>query len=190
MKIVLYQILNMINGERYIGATRQGLTKRSWGHFAAAKQGMGNKIGEAIRKYGRENIAFSVLAVCPDYRYALDLEDAYIKAINPEYNIIAGDGYWFGKKRSQETIDKMVATKKAAPKRLPTEKEQIARRHCIKLANIARLREVVCINTGEIFDSMAIAAIKYRVPRTNIWFACNNPGKKVRGMEFCYAPND
>jgi hypothetical protein len=185
-QIVLYQAVNRINGKRYIGATRQGLTKRAYGHYSVANK---QPLGEAIREYGRENIVFSVLVVCPNYRYALDLETAYIKASNPEYNLIAS-GYWAGKKRPKETIDKIIATKKAAPKRTPTEKEQAARRQCIKIANLARLRAVVCISTGEIFDSMAEAAIKLRVPRTNIWFACHNPGRKVRGMEFCYAPSD
>lgn len=189
-QVVLYQAKNRITGERYIGASKNGLTKRAWGHYSAANQGNGARIGAAIRDYGRENIIFSVLAVCPTYQYALDMELAYIIASNPEYNIVTDKGFWLGKKRSQETIDKIISTKKASPKRPATENQIIARSKCIKLANLARLRPVVCISTGEIFSSMAEAAAKFSVPRTNIWFACRNPGRKVRGMEFRYAPDD
>lgn len=259
--IVLYQAINLTNGKRYVGITKQGLATRVYKHHYKARKGQGQRLGAAIRKYGKDRIIFSVLVICPDYRYALDMEMAYIAAIKPEYNVTAGGegvlglrlseetraklgavnrgnkywvgrkhtaetveklrqrmigtvghwhgkkrpdmiektrarmlanpiNYWLGKKRSQETKDKIAATKKAAPKREPTDKEQAARSQCIRLANAARLRSVVCINTGETFDSMAEAATRFKVHRTNIWFACRNPSRKVKGMEFRYAPSD
>jgi len=136
--IILYQAINQANGKRYIGITKAGLEKRASRHFRTARFGQkGSVIGAAIRKYKQRNIKFSVLAVCPSWEYAQNLEIAAIQIFKPEYNITqGGDGtvgyrhteehkrrvsqrqkgnqYWLGKKHSAQTIEKMrISAKKS-----------------------------------------------------------------------------
>lgn len=136
--VVLYQAINQINGKRYIGITKTGLRLRASRHFRTARLFQsGAAIGAAIRKYKQRNIKFSVLAVCPTWEYARNLEVAAIAAFKPEYNLTkGGDGavgyrhteehkqrvsarqrgnkHWLGKTHTPETIEKMrISAKKA-----------------------------------------------------------------------------
>jgi group I intron endonuclease len=130
-KIVLYCAVNLVNGKRYIGITQAGLAKRVGRHFKSARfYRKGSIFGAAIRKYKQANIRFSVMAVCPSWDYAKDLEVAAIAKFKPEYNVtLGGDGapgykhtedhkrrvslwqtgnkHWLGKRHSVETIEKM-----------------------------------------------------------------------------------
>lgn len=129
-QVVLYQAVNKLNGKRYVGITRQGLSTRAYKHLYLARHGKGRRLGAAIRKYGESNIKFSVLVVCFDYKYALDLEMAYIAARRPEYNVtdggegvhglemssearakissrLKGNTSWVGRKHKPETIEKL-----------------------------------------------------------------------------------
>ena len=131
-KTVLYQAENLVNGKKYIGITNAGFGKRVGRHFRTARlYKKGSAIGSAIRKYGQKNIRWDVLAVCPDWDYAKNLEIAAIAKFKPEYNMTkGGDGdqgykhteahkaymsnllkgkqkHWTGKKHSEETKAKM-----------------------------------------------------------------------------------
>lgn len=131
-KIVLYQATNKLNGKRYLGITQAGLGKRVGRHFRSARfYQKGSAIGAAIRKYGQKNLDWKVLAVCPDWEYAKNLEIAAIAKFKPEYNMTSGgDGapgykhteehkaymssvlkgrqkHWAGRKHTPETIEKM-----------------------------------------------------------------------------------
>lgn len=113
--IVLYQAVNLVNGKRYVGVTKQGLATRVYKHFSKAQKGQGYRLGAAIRKYGKDKIKFSILVVCPSYRYALDAEMAYIEAIKPEYNVTAGGEGVLGLKMTEETRAKLSAAIKNRP---------------------------------------------------------------------------
>jgi group I intron endonuclease len=128
--IILYQATNQINGKRYVGITKQGLATRVYKHLYLARNGKGRRLGAAIRKHGENALKFTVLVVCQNYRYALDLEMAYIAKIKPEYNVTAGgegvlglklsdktraklgaankgNKYWVGRKHKPETVEKL-----------------------------------------------------------------------------------
>lgn len=111
-QIVLYQAVNRVNGKRYVGITKQGLPTRVYKHLYKARNGQGYRLGAAIRKYGEDAIVFSTLVVCPDYRYALDAEMAYIAATKPEYNVTAGGEGVLGLQMSEETRAKLGAANK------------------------------------------------------------------------------
>lgn len=194
MNIVLYQAVNKINGNRYVGITAKGLCERRREHWHGAKRGDGYRFAQALRKHGINSFDFRILVVCSSYEYAQSTEIKAISVFKPEYNITSGGGgtlgtkrssearakmraarlanpnrYWLGKKRSPETIAKIKATKLLAPKRPMNEKERVAR-----VANFAKIdrekkkRAVLCVEDGLQFDSITSAAAHYGAPKTNI----------------------
>lgn len=82
--LFLYQILNLVNGKRYIGITSDP-DYRKWQHFT----GLGSKmVFNAIKKYGLENFEFKVL-ICGENDYIKWLEVEKIK----EWNTMKPNGY-------------------------------------------------------------------------------------------------
>jgi group I intron endonuclease len=133
---ILYRITNLITGELYIGITTKSLKKRAKVHRDAACVGSGWLIGAAFRKYGKNNLKFETLIVCPSWEYAQEMERRCIEVFKPAYNITAGGsgvlGYkhtsrslrrisevqkgnknWLGKRHSEETRRKMSAARSA-----------------------------------------------------------------------------
>lgn len=89
--VIVYQATNTVNGHRYIGYTSRGLTARRKGHFNQASSGSAYVFHRALRKYGRDNFVFEILA---DFNGDEDLARAYeceaIAAYKPEYNLTYG----------------------------------------------------------------------------------------------------
>src|SRR5258706_3192873 len=93
---ILYRITNLVNGNIYIGITTKSLKKRAKVHRDAAGQGRGNLIGAAFRKYGKNNLKFEILLVCPSWEYAQEMERFCIGTFKPKYNITEGGGGCLG----------------------------------------------------------------------------------------------
>lgn len=74
--------------------TRHGLARREKQHRQTADRGDGWRLHAAIRKYGHDNIVFSVLGEFgDDIDLALIYEEEAIAAYKPEYNMsIGGEG--------------------------------------------------------------------------------------------------
>jgi len=112
----IYLILNIVTLDYYIGsATTNRLYVRFCNHlynFTGSK-----KLKSAVKKYGLSNFAFIVLEVFPLQRgevvnkakeknkNLLSLEDTYLKALLPNYNILTEAGNSFGYKHTE--TDKM-----------------------------------------------------------------------------------
>ena len=77
VKGLIYLITNNVNGNKYVGQTIQTIHKRWIGHLISARNGRGNSIGRAIRKYGKDN--FTV--------------EAIVEGV-PEYFLSAFEKYW------------------------------------------------------------------------------------------------
>jgi len=110
----IYKITNIISKKCYIGETKKNNPQLRWNeHKRKIEQGIGcPALQDAVKKYGIENFTFKILIICFDEdRYKLEIE--YIK----KYNCISPNGYnltkggegggFYGKKHSQETIDKI-----------------------------------------------------------------------------------
>jgi len=115
----IYKITNRISKKCYIGETKKSNPYIRWNeHKRKIEQGIGcHALQDAVKKYGIDNFTFEVLIICFDEeRYKFEIE--YIK----KYNSIAPNGYnltkggegggFYGKKHSQETIDKITQTLK------------------------------------------------------------------------------
>lgn len=129
-KVVVYQARNLLNGHRYIGVTKQGLHRRTYGHLKDARTGKGNRFHNAIRKYGEEHFVFGVVHdFGDDYDLARVYEHELICKERPEYNLTwGGEGgsmhqstkdklraINLGRKASAETRAKMAASQTGRP---------------------------------------------------------------------------
>ena len=60
----IYCIQNLITDKRYIGQTKQRLSKRIYQHWMQAKKGVDTPLYHAIRKYSREDFEIFTLEEC------------------------------------------------------------------------------------------------------------------------------
>ena len=115
----IYKITNNISKKCYIGETKKSNPYLRWNeHKRKIEQGIGcPALQDAVKKYGIDNFTFEILIICfNEERYKFEIE--YIK----KYNSIAPNGYnltkggegggFYGKKHSQETINKISQTSK------------------------------------------------------------------------------
>ena len=235
---VVYVAVNKINNKLYVGATSKGLSYRMKGHFNDANRASysGKSILiSAIRKYGKDAFEFLIFAVCRDFKRALYGEQELIAAIMPEYNLTAGGegmtgwkpsedtlrrlseshlgipGFWAGKKRSSESIEKMVATRRAegsytgpmrgkkhSPetiKKLRAAKagtnfpylspEVMAKRtESVRKENLRRQKPVRCIDDGLVFVSIKLAAAHYNIAMSHMGRVLHGEAKSAHGRRF------
>jgi group I intron endonuclease len=116
----IYEILNSVNGHRYIGSTTN--TRTRWNrHLSFLRSGNHHSkhLQYAWTKYGEENFIFSVLEVC-DSDNLFAREQFYIDEIHPEYNMAPIARSCFGIRRSEETKRKMSNSAKGKIKSAET----------------------------------------------------------------------
>ena len=138
----IYKITNQISKKCYIGETKKSNPYLRWNeHKRKIEQGIGcPALQDAVRKYGIENFTFKVLIICFDEdRYRFEIE--YIK----KYNSMAPNGYnltnggegggFYGKKHSQETIERISQVIKQKYIDHPELKQQMSERQKIVMNN-------------------------------------------------------
>ena len=121
---VVYLILNMISGKKYIGQTRQSLGKR----IASHKHNKKSLIGKAFHKYGVENFRYGVIKTC-ESKAEMDYWEKFfiatLKTKSPTgYNRTDGGDGTSGHVDSEETRKKKSVALKGVPKSLE---------HCAKI---------------------------------------------------------
>ena len=104
------------SGKKYIGQTKQRLSKRISQHFVSAKNAnLTRPLYNAIRKYAREDFKIEILEECPNN--LLDERESYwIQYYNTMiggYNLTTGGET--AKECSKETKEKMSFAKKGKP---------------------------------------------------------------------------
>lgn len=141
---VVYLATNRLNGKRYVGVTGNGLAFRRRQHEQAPnnKRTTCRYFHAAMKKYGPEAFDWVVLASCGTFEDGLREEIRLITEIKPEYNLtIGGQGskgrvasqeqrdrhsrLMKGRKRSAESIAKMVATNTGS-KRTPEHRKRMS----------------------------------------------------------------
>lgn len=238
---LVYIARNTINGNCYVGVTRRSLDERRRRHLWEAKRGVRGRFYNAIRKYGEEAFAWSVITECGAYHEALAEEVTQVALLKPAYNVTRGGegalgyrhtsaelkrmserrlgnpGFWLGKKRPAETIEKIRRTKAAQPpvrpwlgkkrdpatiekiraKKLGVKRTQPADPSVIALwtdnmrrAAAARRKPVICLNDGRWFESAQAASLAYGFSKNAVAAVCN-PKKhntnSIYGLRFAYA---
>jgi group I intron endonuclease len=104
--LIIYAIINTINGKVYIGQTRQGMARRRGEHRHRFNLGeRDHKLYQAMRKYGIENFRFEVLCHCLKPEYLDEVERQVIAqydSFENGYNMTCG-----GDSASAETREKL-----------------------------------------------------------------------------------
>ena len=98
----IYEIINLINGKRYIGSAVD-LKKRKREHFRGLHQGdhYNRHLQRAWNKYGSDTFIFEPLMYClPEY--LIFCEQYYLDEWKPEYNECRVAGSPLGYKHTQE----------------------------------------------------------------------------------------
>ncbi len=94
---IIYLIVNLLNGKRYVGQTTHRLARRWNWHIAHSRDTKRKRsyISLAIAKYGRENFKIEKLAEAHDAESLTALETKYIQELNTlaptGYNLILED---------------------------------------------------------------------------------------------------
>lgn len=109
---VVYLILNLINGKRYVGQTVQPLKKRFKEHASCKTM----PIGKAIRKYGKKNFYCGVIKSCASKEELDYWEKFYIAALKSKdrkigYNRTDGGEGTIGYEHTPECRAKLSAKK-------------------------------------------------------------------------------
>jgi group I intron endonuclease len=83
----IYQIRNIVNGNRYIGQTRN-LKIRKKEHFCRLRKGNHHNLylQRSFNKYGENNFVFEIILIC-DVENLTYYEQLIVDTLNPEYNI-------------------------------------------------------------------------------------------------------
>lgn len=98
----VYEIVNTVNGKRYIGSS-VNLSRRRSAHYAdleGSRHGNAH-LQSAFDKYGIDNFEFRTLLLC-DPENCLMYEQMCIDALKPEYNILPTAGNRLGSAASDE----------------------------------------------------------------------------------------
>ena len=153
--LLVYIVVNQINGKFYVGQTSKTLDKRWAYHLKSARLGSSAPIHSAIRKYGEQN--FSVYrisdAVSPEQLDALEkyFIEKYQSLVPHGYNrslgglgfharhsvaarqkmrdshlgVPTGRSFWKGKNLTTTAIEKMSAVRKG--RKMPLEQRELRR---------------------------------------------------------------
>lgn len=104
----IYEIVNITNGKKYIGSSKNVKHRRSQ-HFSALRKGNHKNphLQNSYYKYGEKSFIFNQIASCPE-EYLLKLEQVHLDSLKPEYNICKEAGRTSGNKWSEDTRSKMT----------------------------------------------------------------------------------
>jgi group I intron endonuclease len=125
----IYQILNKVNGKRYIGSS-VNLRKRENAHLWHLKKDLhfNKHLQRAWSLYGVKAFTFEVLEYVSDIELLISREQHYIDTLKPEYNLLPTAGSMSGFKHSEESRQKISKIQLARYKD-PKEREKTKEIH-------------------------------------------------------------
>lgn len=192
--MIIYKITNLLNGKIYIGQTVQKLTDR-WSDHSRPCRGTSkikSAIASAIRKYGKENFKIEQIDSTDTLEKLNTIETTYIKA----FNCLSPNGYNLelggqNKACHEETKAKISNTLKGRP--IKNRQNGAAKGRPVTLERRERIsktltgqtqpwkyKEVMVVETGQIFESITSAAKALGLNRATIWSLLKS-GKRSRG---------
>jgi len=193
--MIIYKIINKINGKIYIGQTKHKLKYRWSGHVSKAKKGSKTPIHCAIRKYGAEN--FKVLKIC-SANTVEELNNREIHCIkvfkslnkNIGYNIKVGGQDFQIDEATKAKISKTLTGRKMKFKDPELRGKNISKSkkgmklHKNTLKSLQR--KVRCIETNTVYDSVTDAAKAIDGYTTNISRQIRGKIKHYKGFTYEY----
>lgn len=206
--MIIYKATNKINGMCYIGQTSRTLKERMQEH----KRHHNTYFDNAINKYGIDNFEIKIIDKANSIEELNAKEMFWISffdCMKPRgYNLCEGGGTSIGYHHTEESKSKMSISKKTKcnyygennpfygkthshEQKLKWALERKGFRHTKEaIAKIRRnqknSRKVVNLDTGKVFDSIALAAEFYNLKREHIYRVCNGIRKKTGGYRWAY----
>lgn len=155
----IYMIKNSVTQDFYIGQTKN-IQRR---HQYSRNYKNCTKLFEDIKKYGWENFEKTVVELCPVDK--LDEKELhYITTLSPHYNLRGGDDdLW----KVAEVSKERMREAKLADTRL-------------------KRQRVLCVETGEVFNSITAAAEKVGTTKISLSRACRGIYKSAKGFTWEY----
>jgi len=98
--MIVYKITNKINNKFYIGITTKSLEQRFNSHIKQPRF----YLGEAIKKYGRENFFIEQIDTALSFQKLKKKEQHYITKLKPQYNLTKGGDGTYGYKHNKKFI--------------------------------------------------------------------------------------
>lgn len=200
-KAGIYCIQNKIDGKCYIGKS-VNIPKRWKEHRALLRKGQHHNkhLQMAWNRYGEESFRFEVLEYA-NFEELGDLEIAYIskyKAFEEGYNFtMGGEGGLLGMPKTEETRRKISEANKGR-KHTPEEKARVSKtlkgrmftdEHKQKIGEankVNHIKAVLCVETGQVFNSLKEAGEHFNTDCSNICHVCNGRQEKAKGFHFTY----
>ncbi len=163
----VYEIVNLHNGKRYVGSSKD-LKAREYRHFSGSQSNP--HMQYAMKKYGKDKFVFKVLEYVREDDL-LKVEQFYIDALNPEYNICRVAGNRLGVPMSDEAKAKVSQSlkgrivsgetreklrkantgKKASPETI----EKLVTSHLGKKLPEEQVRKIAAANRGKAHPPMS-----------------------------------
>lgn len=191
----VYQITNLVNGKRYIGATTQLLSRRWADHIAKSKRKDRGRFHCAIKSYGEDLFKPIVLLEADDDK--IWLEEARLIALwKPEYNLAAGGRIAYGWKMDPDSVEKRVAKFRGVKRPLISIlQKEIIRQKMAKVggANFTKhmwsktSTPIICTTNDTIYRSQSTAAKELGIFQANIHKVLSGVYKSTSGYSFEYA---
>ena len=113
---VVYEIVNNINGKKYIGLTRVGIDRRWKEHVRSSKRRPKTILQFAIAKYGESSFTIREVASAISLDLLPLLEKDLIAQEKPEYNQTCGGEFTAGRKYS-DAVKEVIRLKNTGQKR-------------------------------------------------------------------------
>ena len=178
----IYKVTNLINGKSYIGQTITSLRNR-WNKHCSVNSGC-PALGEAIKKYGKENFTVEEIGGAnslSELNYQEWLLIYKFNSLVPNgYNISVGGAKGFGGlKHSEETKQKMSNSAKGKKK----SKEAKAK---MRISNQHNSKKSIVRSDGVVFQCVKDAGEALNINPSNISKVLKGVRKHSRGYGFKY----
>lgn len=178
----IYEILNTVNGKRYIGSTC-GFEKRWRAHRSELRAGkhQGPKLQNAWNKYGERAFQFNIMLLCPD-GCLREREQQYIDVLLPEYNTASNVvACMLGRKHSLETLRK-ISLANSGRIRTAQAKEKMSIAHAGVPKSVAHRAAIGAANLGrahsqEMRDKVSLAQSRNMTPERRARIGDQHRGK-------------
>lgn len=181
-RAIVYEVVNTVTGEDYIGHTRRTLRDRKKDHIRGALNGHANGLlAAAIRAYGKDAFSWRELRSFPSIAAAYRHERALITERTPAYNHPTRVGPYRPRVIRQSLRNTLREIGIANREKW----QQYAH-----LGPAAMAKPVVCLTDGgRIFASASKAARAYGVPKNSVSQVCARGKSRLRtgGHIFRYA---
>ena len=152
------------NEKMYVGQTTWDLEHRKNQHKSEADRGEGSTFHKAINKYGFDSIKWEIIDTAENQEDLNNKEKHYIKAYRTYTRYKNSRGY--NRTLGSEGVRGLAHSKEVRVKI----SRALKGKH--KGASNPSARKVVCLNTGEVFETMKEASKKYNSPYHHICSCC------------------